>query len=119
MSRRSHLPAVPPPIAPYSGLVVHLLRENRTQKRSREPEFILALDGAARILSLGQLHALGQLVQQFVAGHLVGMPRPWDDDPGRTPFASRPGGPALAAGVTGRTRTASPTRPTPAAGSGT
>ncbi len=112
MSSRRGL-AMPPPIAPYSGEVAHLVREHRHPVAVA----VVALDGSARTLTLAQLHFLADHVQQLVRGHLAGLPRPWDDDLDRIPFATRPAGRAPAPG-TGRNPNAPPSRPTPAAGSG-
>ena len=42
-------------------------------------------------LSLGDAYELGRRLVDEVDALLAGATRPWDGDPGRTPFASRPG----------------------------
>jgi hypothetical protein len=42
-------------------------------------------------MPLGAAYELAAVLTAHVQGALAGAARPWDDDPGRVPFASRPG----------------------------
>jgi hypothetical protein len=79
---------------------------------------VLPAHGVPYALHQGQLYELAQHLAVMFEASMVGQPRPWDDDPGRTPFhsASRRRPPAEGAdGIRGRSRP-SPARVRPTSG---
>jgi hypothetical protein len=72
-------------VHPFGGPPFVVMTLQRVDESGRRPRG----EAIAIPLTLGEAHQMGLNLVEQVAALLTGQKRPWDDDPGRTPFASR------------------------------